>query len=78
MTKEVEGNETVAIWSEKNGPVRQQCIRVYTAVRGVPPRSYFAHQYFLVPGAHGTCMDGRVRGYRQGKIFLQNRREFWT
>jgi hypothetical protein len=37
----------VAIWPEKNGPVLQQC------TRGVPPRSYFAQQYFL---AHGTCM----------------------
>jgi hypothetical protein len=47
MTKGVEGNETVAIWPEKNGPVLQQC------TRGVPPRSYFAQQYLL---AHGTCM----------------------
>ena len=46
-TKGVEGNEMVAIWPEKNGPVLQQC------TRGVPPRSYFAQQYLL---AHGTCM----------------------
>ena len=36
ITKGVEGNEMVAIWPEKNGPVLQQC------TCGVPPRSYFA------------------------------------